>query len=63
MHAEGQGMKQDLVMAYVWFNLAASQGVGVALENVEPFLETKPNLRRGMPKHKHPQQAAPAAHP
>ena len=32
-------MSQDLIQAYVWFNLAAAQGVGVALENRERLSE------------------------
>lgn len=30
---------------------------------VEPFMEAGPNLRRGMPSHKHPAEQAPASHP
>lgn len=35
LYANGQGVNQDIVLAYVWSNLAASQGIVEALQNRE----------------------------
>ena len=32
MYADGKGLPQDYVKAYVWLNLAAAEGVAKALE-------------------------------
>ena len=33
MYGTGQGVPEDIVLAYMWWNLAAAQGVEVAQEN------------------------------
>ncbi len=32
-YGNGEGVRQDIILAYVWFSLAASQGLTAALEN------------------------------
>ena len=33
MYAKGQGVPQDYVLAHMWFNLSAAQGIGDAVKN------------------------------
>jgi TPR repeat protein len=33
MYAEGKGIPQDIVLAYMWFNLSAAQGLEDAIAN------------------------------
>jgi len=33
MYAQGQGVPKDIVLAYMWFNLAAAQGHANAVKN------------------------------
>ena len=37
MYAEGQGTKKDLNFAYMWWDIAASQGDKVAISNLRIF--------------------------
>jgi len=39
LYANGQGIAQDIIKAYIWFNLAAAQGMHVAFKNREVLAE------------------------
>ena len=42
MYANGQGVPEDIVLAYMWYNLAAAQGRDIA-QGIKDILEQRMN--------------------